>query len=63
MNGYGGGRFAPGENLSRAEFVQILQNLKGNPVVNSNGWHSRGSGQMGCRAHRERIYLKPDDNR
>lgn len=34
MSGYGGGLFGPDDNLSRAEFVQVLHNLEGKPVVN-----------------------------
>ena len=33
MSGYGG-QFRPDDNLSRAEFVQVLHNLEGRPVVN-----------------------------
>ena len=34
MNGYSGGRFAPDDNLSRAQLAQILFNKEGRPVVN-----------------------------
>ena len=34
MSGYGGGLFGPDDNLSRAEFIQVLHNLEGKPVVN-----------------------------
>ena len=34
MGGYGNGRFGPNDNLSRAQFAQILFNKEGRPVVN-----------------------------
>ena len=34
MDGYGGGLLGPDRDLSRAEFVQMLHNLEGKPVVN-----------------------------
>ena len=34
MNGYGNGTFGPNDNLTRAQFVQILFNREGRPVVN-----------------------------
>lgn len=34
MSGYGNGLFGPNDNLSRAQFVQILFNKEGRPVVN-----------------------------
>ena len=34
MGGYGNGTFGPSNNLSRAQFAQILFNLEGRPVVN-----------------------------
>ena len=34
MNGYSNGTFGPNDNLSRAQFAQILFNKEGRPVVN-----------------------------
>ena len=34
MGGYGNGLFGPNDNLSRAQFAQILFNKEGRPVVN-----------------------------
>ncbi len=34
MGGYGNGKFGPNDNLSRAQFAQILFNKEGRPVVN-----------------------------
>ena len=34
MGGYGNGTFGPSNNLSRAQFAQILFNMEGRPVVN-----------------------------
>ena len=34
MNGYGNGKFGPNDNLTRAQFAQILHNREGRPVVN-----------------------------
>ena len=34
MNGYSNGAFGPNDNLSRAQFAQILFNKEGRPVVN-----------------------------
>ena len=34
MGGYGNGMFGPNDNLSRAQFAQILFNKEGRPVVN-----------------------------
>ena len=34
MGGYGNGTFGPNDNLSRAQFAQILFNKEGRPVVN-----------------------------
>ena len=34
MGGYGNGTFGPNNNLSRAQFAQILFNKEGRPVVN-----------------------------
>ena len=34
MNGYSSGTFGPNDNLSRAQFAQILFNKEGRPVVN-----------------------------
>ena len=34
MGGYGNGLFGPNDNLSRAQFAQILFNREGRPVVN-----------------------------
>ncbi len=34
MNGYGDSRFGPNDDLSRAQFAQILFNKEGRPVVN-----------------------------
>ena len=34
MGGYGNGLFGPDDNLSRAQFAQILHNREGRPVVN-----------------------------
>lgn len=33
MNGYGNGKFGPNNNLTRAQFAQILHNREGRPVV------------------------------
>ncbi len=33
MNGYGDGRFAPNDNLSRAQLCQILYNKDGQPAA------------------------------
>ena len=34
MSGYGNGTFGPNNNLSRAQFAQILFNMEGRPIVN-----------------------------
>ena len=34
MGGYGNGKFGPNDNLTRAQFAQILFNKEGRPVVN-----------------------------